>query len=285
MFFQSQSRLFGDEQIGTFNNNFKFGRATILKELFPVINIHCCRSSAAGHKEICPGKRSEVENVPELFPVGNKCAIRQRHLLVIYRHKKSIGRKHRFIEIFNHYPLIGKFEKFLPVYSIRIIEPTAAIYDGNCFIFWYFDFITAKVTIGSTCLNFYNIFFFHTKLFKCAQNILVNTFCCHAIQIMWNSSKFGRLSGRQGFSKTIISFSAISRHPVHELGCAFIRAKKKDFLFSVKIANFFMVNNSIKHSIHIVFKGPFCFALIINTKQNYSFRPTFRYIFVFFLLG
>mmetsp|Transcript_87457 Transcript_87457/g.183035 ORF Transcript_87457/g.183035 Transcript_87457/m.183035 type:complete len:467 (-) Transcript_87457:1779-3179(-) len=295
--FQHFPSSVGQEKVGPFHDEPEFRLTALQEEASHIGGGNRVGPSSTRNEQISLCVLCQVEAVSELGSCCPSAAIWQSHIHFVDCHHKTTTRQLPSAEVVDGKSQLGEALELHAAQALGVVEDARAIHDAYGLILRNKDFVGAKISVGSTCLELRDLCLVFPQSSKQFSHVHVDTGSRHAVGVMGYAAKFHTFSSCQGLPVGIASGLADLGTEIHEVCCVFVGTEEQDLLVPLHVAIIdatLLRHHAVKERVDILGEasalrsgalgGILSTICTVGIWQNDSLRSTLWDVFVFHLL-
>ncbi|KAI3480571.1 hypothetical protein L1887_57291 [Cichorium endivia] len=283
-----ETRLPGDEQVGTLDDVLEVRLSILVKELVDVGDVDRLGSAAARHEEV--GLEPEVGSVAESNAVRNNLARGQLDVVLLDQHTVSVRAELAGVEIRDHLASLCEAHQLLPIETDGVVDDTATVDDGDRLVDGEQNLVGAEVAVGTARLDLGDLLLPETEHAVDADNVLAHRERSHAPDVVRHTTQSGGgLAGGERLPPGRAPSASVLGGKVHEVGGSLIGAEEEDLLLAEQVDDLLLdsgrlaLDEQVEDGIDVLFKGEL--GVGIKRGQDGALCATFGDLLVLEMLG
>lgn len=186
---------------------------------------------------------------------------------------------------------MGKTKELLTVETLGVDKDTRAIDNGGVLLVTELDLVASQVTVGTTGLHLADGGGVKLELSVDTLDVLTDGQSSHAVSVVGNTTKLGRLAGKERLPPGSATRASVLSSPVDELSSVLIRTQEEDLLLAVKVDNGVLDTGGlggqekIKDTIDVLLESLASTVLLLGVQEDNTLGTTLRDILVLALLS
>ncbi|KAI6776719.1 hypothetical protein HG530_000664 [Fusarium avenaceum] len=270
---ETELSLLGNEEVGSLNE-VRDDTLAVLDEAIDRDKVNGGRTTTTRNEAVNAASIAKVEGVTEGSTVVDNLASGQSNVDIVAQDSVTFRRQLGDVVVNDHLAAVGEAQELLTVETLGISKDTGTIDNGGVLLVAELDLVAAQITIRTTN----------------ALDILTDGQSGHAIGVVRNTTKLGRLASEERLPPRGATGASVLSSPVDQLSSVLIRTHEDDLFLAVKVDNGVLDarglgrQEKIKDTIDVLLESLTGTVLLLRVQQNDTLGATLRDVLVLALL-